>query len=255
MKISKIALISALGAFSIYAQNLPFSYPLNPDSSSVKMILKYNLGYSNQQEIELMQKMINNKAYAEFHLGAAITVDQNAKYDKVAILGIKVSPLNPKLPFANNIIAKAFKIRQLAKIMGDSLSDQNMAFLNRVDKELSTYNKHKWERFSVMLSFPFHLNTYDTVYYYSPVDSLYHNRIQTIYEPKFLQQVALSLGYDIGDIGTISLGGTFYEKPSFIISLSIDVSTPTYTALASFIMHIKSVAYNRLPTYQYYGND
>jgi len=255
MSFRNLACVLVFAIPSVHAQNIPFTYPLAPDTASVKMILKYGLGYSVQQEIETMQKMINNKAWAEFHIGGGILVSQYFANEKLAVLGIKVSPIDPKLPFANNVKAKAFKIRRMAEIMGDSLSGQNAQLLNEIDQLLANYDKSKWRRFSVMLNFPFHLSTYDTSYYYSPVDSAYHTQIHKISEPEFLKQITLSLGYDLGDVGTVSVGGTISEKPAFLVMFSFDVSTPTYAALASFVMHLKSFAYPRLPAYPYYGNE
>lgn len=242
------ALIAALCFSSVaLAQNASMSYEFHADSASVTKALRYNLGNYLQSEIEAISKSMNNCTYLEFHIGANSVSDFETKTNLTPLLGIKCSLLRPKLVMPNDIKAKIFKVRQLAVLLGDTLSAANNKVLTNTENCLLQYDKDKWRRFSIMISFPFNITRLDSELTYSPVDSSYYFRTRMVMDPTFLQFVAVSVCYDFGDFGTVSIGVSLPDKPRFMVGLSLDVSTPTYAAITSFINHFKAFAYPRLP--------
>jgi hypothetical protein len=243
-----LSLVAALCFSSAaLAQNASMSYEFHADSASVTKALRYNLGNYMQSEIEAIAKSMNNATYLEFHIGANSISDFKSKPNLTPLLGIKCSFLRPKLVMPNDIKAKIFKVRQLAVLLGDTLSAANNKVLTGTENCLAQYDKDKWRRFSIMISFPFNIMRLDSQETFSWIDSSYYYRTRMVMDPTFLQFVAISLCYDFGDFGTVSVGVSLPDKPRFMVGLSLDVSTPTYAAITAFINNFKAFTYPRLP--------
>jgi hypothetical protein len=242
------ALIAALCFASVApAQNASMSYEFHADSASVTKALRYNLGNYVQSEIEAIAKSMNNSTYLEFHIGANSISDFKTRTNLTPLLGVKCSLFRSKLVMPNDIKAKIFKVRQLAVLLDDTLSAANNQVLTSTANSLLQYDKDKWRRFSIMISFPFNIMRLDSQETFSWIDSSYYFRTRMVLDPTFLQFVAISVCYDLGDFGTVSIGVSLPDKPRFMVGLSLDVSTPTYAAITSFINHFKAFTYPRLP--------
>ena len=224
----------------LFSQSISCQLPI--DSSGVGKILSYNLNVLVQNDLEYINKHSMERVYLEMQVGGGYFGDLEEK----ACLGVTVNLTNPKLPYYRSMQARLFKIRQEAKIMGGELGKASYEKTVEIENELAAYDKNKWKRFSLGLFLPVSMYQYDTINQYSYADSAYHQRIESAFNPKLMQQYGVSLGYDLGDIGTLSIGGTISKPRQVFAVLTFDISTPTYTAFTSFIYQVQGLLYPNL---------
>jgi hypothetical protein len=234
--------LSSMLIFNLNAQQIAYQVPV--DSTSVGKILLYNLCQSVQNDMEFINRKINDRVYMEIHLGAAYYKNSHES----AILGVKLNVINPKLPFYNSIKAKTFKIRRVSKILNGGLDSISSNKLNEIESYLAEYDRDKWKRFSISMTAPVTLLRYDTLYSWNPVDSAYRYRVSSYFNPSILRVFGFSLGYDIGDIATVNIGSTFEYPRQIYGSVTFDVSTPTYLVVNSFLNQLKYILYPNIPS-------
>jgi hypothetical protein len=236
-------------AFNLTAQDISYHLPI--DSSGVAKILSYNLNQLIQNDIEYVNRKINDRVFLETHLGAGYYSDISEQ----AILGIKFNILNPKLPYYSSIKARVFKIRRLSRLLNGGLDSASGNRLSEIESLLAQYDKNKWKRFSISITTPVAMMNSDTSYNWSYVDSSYHPYVRSYYNPHILRIYGFSLGYDIGDIATVDIGSTLNSPRQIYGSVTFDISTPSYLVLSSFTNHIRSLIYPNLPGTQNLDNN
>ena len=225
------------------------SYLVKSDSNGIHQILNYNLQSTIQSQIEYINMLVNQKVYMEFHVGAGYIRDIR----EVGYASVNFCPIHTKVPFVTDIRAKIFRIRELSRILGDSLSPASQAMLRSIESKLDAYNEQKWTRFSFGLVFPFKVISTDTSYYYAGTvngNSVYAQRTNVSKGIFFLDAIGCCLGYDIGDFGTLNAGFASFSKMKVFLGYSMDFSTPIYSLMVPFINSLKSWFGTSLPNSQ-----
>jgi hypothetical protein len=227
-------------AFTIHGEDISFHLPV--DSSGVGKILTYNLNQTVQNDIEFVNRKINDRVFLETHLGCAYY--KELKFS--SILGIKFNILNPKLPYYPIIKAKVFKIRRLSAALNGGLDSASSNKLFEIESLLAKYDKDKWKRFSISVTAPVSVMMYDTSFYVDNNGSAHILHISSYFSPKILRIFGFSVGYDLADIATVNVGTTFISPFQIYGSITFDVSTPTYLALGSFLNQVVALLYPNL---------
>jgi len=221
---------------------------MTPDTNVIRQIQTYNLNFFLQNEIEGVQRSLNDRTYGEFHIGFGTRINPGFDPQFIGVFALKISPIHPKLPVAKNVSAKLFKICRLAGILGDTLTKENRQAIIEAEQKMAAYERDKWRRPSLLLSFPFRFFESDTAYAYN---TTIVSRVITRLDPQFIPTAALSLGYDLGDYATVSAGVTIEDHPRAILTLNLDLSTPAYSSIVSFLNSVR-IFFNSRSTATYY---
>jgi hypothetical protein len=224
-----------------HGQNISYQLPI--DSSAVGKILLYNHNTTIQNDIEYINRRINDRVYFEMHVGGAYFY----KMDENAILGVKFNVINPKLPFYTILKAKLFTVRRLAETQTGRLDPASSALLTEIENELAKYDTNKWRRLSLSVMVPIALMEYDTLYNRNFDGTSYHSSIRSTFNPRIIERFGISVGYDIGDLATVSIGSTVKSPRRMYGSVTFDISTPTYAFTVGFLNQLRDLLYPGMP--------
>jgi hypothetical protein len=245
MKVITIAILASVNL--LFAQNInqqnTVDYSLDLNTTGINKLLIQNLRMNLQSQILDLQKHASTKMYGECHIGIGYQQKKTP-----AFLNIKFNPINQKLPGTHILKAKLFAAKQTAKLLGDSVSSENIAALENIQSQLNIYDKKKWIRPSIGIIIPFYILYTDTTWgRYSPIDTAITMHTETRHGLIFLNSYGIVLGYDLGDIATISVGCTdIFHKRNLFVGASLDLSTPVYSLSYGFISFIQNFSNQRL---------